>query len=543
MPNIREFTSPIDTIHPTEMGSSAYELEGRHIGADIDIAGRYIGGAITSVGEQMEKVDTRAKTVEMYKDLTDQRTKNQLDLETAVKGGDPNDHNILTDWWDKNGQPAYDKLADKYSSNPLVAARFAEEVARNQQELFMHGLGLQNELAGRQAQMNRKDTVVGLSNAANRSPELVNDQLGVNQRNVETMVHSGAIPASLAEGEINEGNRQIVHAAAQGIVTNVISSGARASDAQIEAAQAILKDTSNPYQKYADPNFLGEQMNRLADFRERLPAIQEHEENARITREERATTLQARRGQSAIIDEVLQQPVGADGRFIPPPNMAGLVAALPDDASGIKLTMSRWVETLQRPQQLRSDSAVKSDFVGRQFIQEGQPRYLSDNELLAAHATGKIVDRDFTEIWKNRKAAQADSPADRLSREDIMRRIASRKGFLTHSNELMGKQDPLGDQKWGDFQGDSIGLWQSEHAAGKSNDEIIKDLDALIPAYRPYANATELEQALTNGITSIRGPMEAGPRGVPAAKPTYQHGEKAEDFLRRLEAWENKGGK
>jgi hypothetical protein len=55
MANIKEYVSPIDKITPSQVGSEAYEIEGRHIGASFNELGHEIGGAVQSVTNELDK--------------------------------------------------------------------------------------------------------------------------------------------------------------------------------------------------------------------------------------------------------------------------------------------------------------------------------------------------------------------------------------------------------------------------------------------------------------------------------------------------------
>lgn len=102
MANIRQFVNPIDKLQPTEMGSEAREIEGRHIGADIDIAGRFIGGAITDVGNQIQEEHNLAAQAQ----ISDYYTKKDIQL-----------RQITNDW-----------LSKQDVSDPQLSGRYAEEV-------------------------------------------------------------------------------------------------------------------------------------------------------------------------------------------------------------------------------------------------------------------------------------------------------------------------------------------------------------------------------------------------------------------------------
>lgn len=114
MPNIRQFENPITGIRPNETGSSAFEVEGRHIGADIDIAGRFIGGAITEVGNAYQERETLQQLTGLQKDFTDLDTGLSQKLQQHFAGVDINDPNAGKNFQEQTLEPAVDEFLKKY---------------------------------------------------------------------------------------------------------------------------------------------------------------------------------------------------------------------------------------------------------------------------------------------------------------------------------------------------------------------------------------------------------------------------------------------
>lgn len=131
MPNIREYNAPVDKLNPTEAGAAAYELEGRHIGADIDIAGRYIGGALGQAGEAYD----RHQDIQDVSALTQQASKSTLALDdawnqTLSSAGPDTDLHALRDQFmqDQVGKHTQDlKDAAKTDKGRAYAERWADE--------------------------------------------------------------------------------------------------------------------------------------------------------------------------------------------------------------------------------------------------------------------------------------------------------------------------------------------------------------------------------------------------------------------------------
>jgi hypothetical protein len=89
--NIKTYESPIDKLTPTEVGAEAYEMMGRHVAAVYHQAGESIGGAVSSLGEQIEQHETTMQTADIMKNMSDLEVQAQKGLLNAKNTMDIND--------------------------------------------------------------------------------------------------------------------------------------------------------------------------------------------------------------------------------------------------------------------------------------------------------------------------------------------------------------------------------------------------------------------------------------------------------------------
>lgn len=386
MPNIREYTNPVNEVHPSEAGSAAFELEGRHIGSDIDIAGRYVGNAITQVGNTYEQYDTQQDIANLGKLTAHNFLDTQTAWDEAVKGYDStkmSPADFQKQWLDQTFEPSVQKVME--AARTRGGQEWAERWANQHREDWVrHTSADMISLSGANLAQSTTEANNDYSQAAYRAGDystmntILQQSDGTFEAHLAASNLKGADAARARDAYLKD-RKQIAVAAAFGAI-------------QKNPAQFKQDLASGKFGDYYNGQEVDE-LNRRAD--EKLKANLVDARQADIERR-RAVTDKARAGLSSVFDKLLQQPVMADGRHAPYPGMANDIINLPDDDEGIKAAGFHLTEHEGRQAPQHSNEGVRA-MLSEQVIY-GNDKAAADRAVLAAHERGDLTDADMIRL-------------------------------------------------------------------------------------------------------------------------------------------------
>lgn len=376
MPNIREFTSPINRLEPTSMGSQAREIEGRHIGADLDIAGRYVGGAVEKLGSAWEQGVTESEIAQVNQLNSDQMAALDKSKADAFSKADPNDPNVAENWRKSGLEESLSEFDARTADMTPAARRLAQQHISNLRQMFTR------EAHADQANL----AAIGAVNSLKDTGEFFTQR--VNGANIDDTVEAWntTIGAVLENPNLTpEARAKIGEEFGDKTRHNIIANGLTA---QI---------TSNPKQFMDDLNSGKlDKYNLTAEDKEKLGNVATRVSNAL----DRAGEHEAEQAQKAArhladttLDTYLQNvPIDADGN--PRPDQAWLKNVLADknldrEARSQALEVfGRWAVKPEKP-------AVKPNPTLNNLTQRAGDGTLTDAEL-RSHVGVDISTAEYT---------------------------------------------------------------------------------------------------------------------------------------------------
>lgn len=241
MPNIREFTSDVNTIRPSETGIDAVAQGARRIGAlhsaaagELSTAGRDIGSGIKAAGDAAVDFITHKEIsagAPKFANLQDTLTQQWNDIASKA---DPNDPSVAQKFREQVLEPSLESYRDNF--NTENGQRWAEtRIDSLRNYMFTKTAADMSSLAAHAVSVNMTQTANSMSNTAMLDPTSVPHLLETSDGMVDGIVSSApnlkGEPAARARMELTQKMKEaIVKAGAQGAIT-------RAADPEAEAAK------------------------------------------------------------------------------------------------------------------------------------------------------------------------------------------------------------------------------------------------------------------------------------------------------------------
>ena len=229
MPNITEYTAPIDQVRPSDAAADTAREAGAVENRFAMEAGETLGSAISRVGNQLgQVVDNHvastmishgaATYASLFADLTKQWN------ETAAKA-DPNDSSIMAGFTEKVLTPSLDKFMEAFNGAPEKAKSWAQD----QVDLLLHHFSSKmaadsSTRAGIAVQKNIDDMTRGFANAAASDPTSLGHIVDTINSTVDAQVGSNPFltpdqQATVRDELIPKMTREVGHAAYYGMAT------------------------------------------------------------------------------------------------------------------------------------------------------------------------------------------------------------------------------------------------------------------------------------------------------------------------------------
>lgn len=526
MPNIREFSNPIDGLQPSDKGIQSSILKARHIESEFAQAGEAIGQGASDLGQAYNRIKTQqdlssglAQKAQIWDNLT---TAQDVHMNQA----DPNDHGAAEKFLEEQVKPLTDAWATGFSTRESQA--WAQEQAGQLIQHFTErGNAIQSEKAGSAAVQNLHDATVGFSNAAMQDPASMNTILGAADQGLDALIASDPNlrpdQVDKLKGEIRTNMRQEI---ARGSFIGMARTNPEAAmQAMADGKFAHLVDatTSNSMFGFAESLAREKRSDARAEYAMNKEA-QRDDFNAK------ASALQAQVFQP---DGSVKIPPGFNQQVqllaLHPGAEPGRIEALGNAAKAAAEASING--TFQR-----TDNATWQNLAGRIGQPPGSPSALTHTQVDQAYAAGELSQHDWRFLHQSVETARSD-PMTTSAMRDLNQALIRNKPLVTNSNLYSGKLDQTGDVNYDALHYDVFQKFQQLQSSGMSATEAAKVLTdprdprgihAMLPHYQ--SNNKAGLQAIHERVSAGGGPTNvAAPSLTTARKP----GESAADYLKR----------
>ncbi len=327
MPNIVQYTSPVDRVNPSNVGTEAYQRAGYMLGREgneqaqmIDQAGRsqevgldQIGAGLQGAGREfnaLHKVAQRHQTQQEILNgsaqLAGMADNLNTQYNTMATNAAPNDTSVSSDFRTNILQPALDKFVGGFQTEK--GKEWATERATRLAMHFYHTTAADDmRRAGDAAITNLSETQDQLAATAYKNPDFGDHALAEAPAIVQGMVeHSGMDPADAAKFT----TERLAHMQGE-IALNTIRG---AIDQNPEAGLALLN--SGKYDKFLPPNALPT-MTKYAEHAAHMGAMASHAETVFQTKQQDDNVKAA----ALSLQQSTETP---NGEMLPPDYMTNL---------------------------------------------------------------------------------------------------------------------------------------------------------------------------------------------------------------------------
>lgn len=509
MPNIREFTNPIDNVQIPQGGAEAFAAVGRRSGQFFHQAGQDLGQGVANVGEAYQQHLAQSEISQGSAALAGLSANLSQSWSDTAKNADPNDPTTADTWRQKQMEPALQGFADNFQTKAGKAWAM-DQVNAHRQHFFEKTAADQSTMAGDALVANLDQLKNRASSWVSQDPTSMNAALGLVDNSVQALVDNSPNLSAAAAGKAKT-------ELAQRIKTEIAKSAFTGmADNNPAAALAALK--GGQFANYVDGTE-GEHYIKVVQHTQEADA-----RSARIeANQEKMITSQ--NTASSYLSSVADPTTG---RITIPGNFGASVLKDPRLQPAERIALLHFGQgqaaLAAKGVKPTTDPATYEDFRGRLGLDPDDPNSLSSAELSLARVDGKLGDRDFANMAHEIAAVQAD-PKLREANKQFTQFTNGWKSSITKSNPLMGGPlDSSGDQQFYKFQTAAHQAWV---AAGR--DPALLDpknsryLGNMVPQFQ-----TPMKDSMKNVQTKFgNAPAE------PVREPR-QSGESAADYLKRV---------
>lgn len=523
MPNIREYTNPIDGLQPSDRGIQSAVLKARHIESEFAQAGQNIAGGIEAAGRAYDYYKTQqdlsaglAQKAQMWDQLTTAQ-------DVHMNNADPNDHSAAEKFQEEGVKPVLDQWVQGFSTQE--SRRWAmEQAAELNQHFTERGHAIQSEQAGAAAVKNIHDATTGFSNAAMQDPASMNAILGSADAGIDATIAAdpNVTPQMAAQikGEVRDHMRLEI---AKGAFIGM----ARANP---EAAMQAMADGKFAHLMDATTS------NTMFGFAQTLAREQRADARAEYAMNKEAQKDDFNAKASALTASIF----APDGTVKIPPNynqQVQLLALHPGAEPGRIEAMGNAAKTAVEAQIngtfTQTKNATWQNLAGR--IGQVGPNALTHTMVDQAYAAGDLSNHDYQFLHRAVETARAD-PATNKAETRLNQALTRLKPLVDHSN--IYKLDQSGVQLYDDLHYDTFQRYQQLVAGGKTPTEAVDILTDPRDPRGIQANLTPYQTNNKQGLAALRARVgtTGGPTNVkaPALTTTRKPDESAADYLKRI---------
>lgn len=522
MPNIKEYTSPIDKLQPTEVGVRAMEGAAIHqaqaaqsasrireqTGANIGRAIGEVGGAAGAMFEQHQVQTEISKGSALIAGVQDTLSKSWND---AAKNVDPNDGALSDRWREKELGPALEKFQSGFQTHQ--GQLWAQQQVNHLRQHFFEKTAADTATrAGDAFESNLATFRKGLVNTVNQDPSSLDANLGLIDNTIPVMIDSskiGAKEGAVAKTKLTDSTKtELVLAGITGVM-----------DKNPDAGLAILR--SGKYGQYLSE----QQREHLESYAKVHKSSLQHQSDLASAEQRRRETDEVNTNIGNVFTSFVK--AAADGSLRVTPeyeaSMLQIAKMYPKQHHMVESALSAGraiADHAAKGIKDADDPAVFESFRKRMF-QAPENGGLSIQEVFAAKAAHRLSDSSF-QFYTKAVGEEVKNPQIVADQKELDKWFTSQKALITRSTLM--ESHAWGDQRWGEFQRDVTADFRAARAAGLKIDDLLNPnsqyyLGKKIGQYQLTRDQTvkEFEQR-GKGTLSPLPPVQRGVNTVPTER-------------------------
>lgn len=462
MPQIKEITSNVDQLRPSDRGIDAAAAAGRRIGgfysqagealsnaarARADAAGdiaKSASGAANAVDLAVVQNEDRAghreiaagaaAGAQLFSNLSDQWDS----MAKAQAAKDPNDTSVADKFRQETLEPELDKFRDTFGNTDKGQQWAEQHIARMRDHFYQKTSADMATQAGDAVKVNITNLTNSSSNTAFKSPDFhtVDYLLQSTPDSIGQIVDSSSVKGTLAA----QVRTQLTEKAKEQIVKSA-AAGAIAKSPDPEKTARDFADRYPEYMNGAEAATFA----KAAKTQAKSNLLQDKQIDAyqRLQNEHAASRAATKVfSDNVSIDPATLRPV-IDPKFF---TDATNIARMPDAPPTLARTLLDWGEHQQnaKAQPTVSDPVVKSALYTGLF---DPTKPTSEVDLMRANIEGKLAPHDFAAMHQLQKSL-AETP---LKGEVFKDTLSAVKANLTYTMPGLPGKDPKGLQNYSAF--------------------------------------------------------------------------------------------
>lgn len=529
MPNIKEFDSPIDSLHPSDQGVQANVQAARRIGSILHQEGDSIGGGISEAGTQYEGEVTRqqithglAGQAQTWSSLTDS-------WNAAAKGPNAMDPTLAQNWRQSVLEPALQAYQQGFSTKEGQTWA-AEQAAHMRQHFTETTTADAGTLAGMSSLTDLQTSADHFQTAAYNDPASLDTILGALDKGFRAAV--GAHTQLTAEDAARV-TGQPLQTAKAAVVQSAFRGMIESGPAGIAEARRLLG--SGKYGEYiGDP----------APMLDRATEV----ENRNASMQRQATELQRQQltdqGKAVYADWVARAgPIVRAGGILPPEMVheadafahAPYSAYVTGEVTNMQSMLNASITDASSRRYQTTDPRTGDTLRTGLNLPQGDPRRPDVGKVDAAFNNGRLSVDDWHQLRE--QAGRTPDPALEQSTRTLDRFLNTAiRPQLTRTpalnadgspNWMGGKPDIQGDVAYAEAQREAHAMFQALIAQGQTPaqalDALTKPDSPLLHGHLQYwqtgaasGDAATFFGHNPNGLPQISGTVGNVPSDTPA---------------------------
>ncbi len=526
MPNIREYTNPIDGLSPSDRGVQSSVDLGRHVERAYALAGNSLGNAVSATGQAYDKIKTQqdiSAGLPQKAQILDNLT---TASDVAMNAADPNDHTAAEKWRTEQMEPLLDGWVSGFSTQEsrLWAT---EQAAAIRQHLTEKTSADQMRNAGVAAVQNVHDTLRGLSNTALQDPSARDMALRTWDDGIEAQIKSNPFispeqAAQMRSSLREEGRKEIAVSAFKG--SALTNPTAAMQDLQDGKYNGVL-DGTEQVQMFGFATQIHHE--RLADQRS---AEAMNKEQAKVQFDAQLSSTYAtmfRPDGSTVL------PPGGNTRLV---QLSQMPFADPGAIKALGDAMKTATEAKINGTFQTTDNGVWAHLAANIGKPIGSPDALTHAQVDQAYAAHQLSEHDWRFLHQAVET-QRNDPTTTAAMTAVNQALDRNKKLVTKSDLYSGTLDQSGDVQYDALHFDVFQKFQQLQAQGNTPTEaarILQDprdprgIHAMLPHYMTDNKAGM--QALHLKVQQGGGASLAAPSPLTAPR---KPGESADAYLAR----------
>lgn len=518
MPKIPTYDSPEAQrgIQPSDIGASSFEQMGRRVGQSF----HQIGEDAQQIGNVVEQHEAMADTSRLspeaastFSFLTDSLNKAYTDTDPA----DPAGPDVKQKWIDNVLEPTLESFGQDVQSRHGAAA--AQDLRdRLRMEFTKSASGAQSSFDENSVHTNLTTTGYVLGNAVRTDPSKLDAAMGVFNETLDAQLKAHPVTAEQAAAIRTEIGGQTRAALAEAAARGSIEQNPK---------QFLADLQDGKYSAYLSGEETA-QLSTAANAAQRLQVEQQKAQDTELRRQQKekadtaanaVTTGMIREDGSLQVPKDYYQNVTK--LALMPGAEPGLVRSMIDMGRSVTRELAEGTPTV-------TDPHTYQDMSNRLTLTAGDPKALTDQQVIQARADGRLSDKDYN-FFKGALGTLNRDPAYRAANDQFKTFMSGIKSSITKSNILMGNNDAAGDQRFLQFSQTAREQFEAAYKSGKWHDLLDRNkTGSLWLQAKPYM--TDIKGSQADLIHRAQDSVGLVP-SVAGAKRNA--GESAGDFLKR----------